>query len=278
MSDMPAEPLEDRILIRNTDDHVVRIEQSDRWVRVIFNGMTVANSKRVRLVQETKRMPVYYFPVDDVRMDLLSPSGRTVDDAHKGTAGYHTVTVGSRSAEGAAWMFDNPLPAAAGLTGMVAFYWHKMDTWLEEDDEVYVHPRDPYHRVDVLHSSRHVRVVVLGQTVAESSRPAVLFETNLPTRFYLPRQDVRMDLLVDSPTTTQCPYKGVASYWSVRVGNTLAKDMAWAYRFPIPECPKIENLVCFFNERVDAIIVDGEEIAKPRTPWTKKPTLITVDD
>jgi uncharacterized protein (DUF427 family) len=133
---------------------------------------------------------------------------------------------------------------------------------------VYVHARDPYKRVDVLHSSRHVRVVVAGEVVADTRRPRLLFETGLPTRYYLPRPDVRMDLLVSSATETRCPYKGIASYYSLRVGGTLVEDIAWSYRFPIPECAKIENLVCFFNERVEATYVDGEREAKPRTRWS----------
>ncbi|HEX9032169.1 MAG TPA: DUF427 domain-containing protein [Streptosporangiaceae bacterium] len=132
-----------------------------------------------------------------------------------------------------------------------------------------MHPRDPYHRVDVLHSSRHVRVVMLGETVAETTRPRLLFETNLPTRYYIPPRDVRLDLLVASETSTQCPYKGVASYYGVRAGDTVARDVAWTYRFPIPECPKIEGLICFFNEKVDAIFLDGAELPKPRTPWSR---------
>ena len=143
-----------------------------------------------------------------------------------------------------------------------------MDAWFEEDDEVYVHARDPYKRVDVLHSSRHVKVVVAGQVMAESRRPAVLFETGLPTRYYLPKADVRMDLLVPTDTETRCPYKGTASYYSMRSGSALVRDIAWYYRHPIPECSKIENLICFFDERVDAVYVDGELQDRPRTRWS----------
>jgi uncharacterized protein (DUF427 family) len=143
-----------------------------------------------------------------------------------------------------------------------------MDAWFEEDDEVYVHARDPYKRVDVLHSSRHVKVVVAGEVVADSRRPALLFETGLPTRYYLPKADVRMDLLMPSDTETQCPYKGTASYYSVRSGSFLARDIAWYYRRPILECSPTENLVCFFDERVDAVYVDGELQDRPRTRWS----------
>ena len=224
-------------------------------------------------------MPVYYFPLEDVRMDLMEPGSLEREDPHKGPATAHTVVVNGKRAENASWTYESPVdPAAEQLRGYMAFYWHKMDHWYEEDDEVYVHPRDPRHRVDVCHSSRNIKVVVGGQVVAKSRRPRILFETNLPTRYYLPAADVQLDLLHDSPTTSQCPYKGVASYYHVRTGDMLAKDVAWYYRFPLPESSKIENLICFFNERVDAIFVDGVELEKPRTPWSKKPQLIPIPE
>jgi uncharacterized protein (DUF427 family) len=142
-----------------------------------------------------------------------------------------------------------------------------VDAWFEEDDEVFVHARDPYHRVDVLNSSRHVRVEIDGATVAASRRPRLLFETGLPTRYYLPKADVRMDLLEPTDTTTRCPYKGEAIYWSARIGGQLREDVVWSYPYPIPEIPKIEHLLAFFNERVD-LYVDGELQVRPQTPWS----------
>jgi uncharacterized protein (DUF427 family) len=271
--------LEDRVIVRENTvlvDHPIRFEPTPRWVRGVFAGVTVASSKRAMLLIERHRMPIYYFPVADVRMDLLEPTGRNRQDEHKGERSLYTLRVGDRTAEAAAWMHERPGAGGADFRGYVAFYWAKLDTWYEEDDEVYVHPRDPYHRVDVLNSSRHVQITVLGELVADSRRPRVLVETGLPIRFYLPRQDVRMELLVPSATRTQCPYKGVASYWSVRIGDVVAKDMAWTYQFPVPECPRIENLVCFFNERVDAIDVDGERLPAPVTPWSGERKLISV--
>ncbi|MGH7357222.1 MAG: DUF427 domain-containing protein [Candidatus Rokuibacteriota bacterium] len=241
------------------------LEPSPRWVRVRFGGQTVADSKRVMLLREPGRLPVYYFPRADVRADLRVPVEHGAHCLDRGGAVCWTVRVGDRTAEHAAWGAADTHPA---LRDHVAFEWAKMDAWFEEDDEVYVHARDPYKRVDVLHGSRHVRVVVGGELVAESRRPALLFETGLPTRYYLPKADVRMDLLVPTDTETRCPYKGVATYYAVRVGSTLVPDLAWCYRHPIPECSKIENLVCFFNERVDALYVDGELQPKPRTRWS----------
>jgi len=143
-----------------------------------------------------------------------------------------------------------------------------MDAWFEEDDEVFVHPRDPYHRVDVLNSSRHVKVIVGGEVVAETTRPRLLFETGLPTRYYIPKLDVRLDLLTPTNTSTRCPYKGKASYWTVNLGGKEFTDIVWGYPAPIPECPKIENLLCFYDEKVDAVYVDGELQPKPVTPWS----------
>ena len=142
-----------------------------------------------------------------------------------------------------------------------------MDAWFEEDEEVFVHPRDPHHRVDVLRSSRHVRVRIDGELVADSARPCLLFETGMPTRYYLPRADVRMELLSDTGTRTQCPYKGIAGYFAATVGGQRHDDIAWTYAMPVPECPKIEQLVCFFNEKVETE-VDGVVEAPPATKWT----------
>ena len=245
----------------------VTIEPSPRRVRAYFGGLAVADSTRVLLAFEPRRLPVYWFPAADVRTDVLTPT-RPGGGPAAGTARW-TLRVGDRIAEHAAWSYPDPDPERAALKDHVAFYWNKMDAWYEEDDEVFVHPRDPYARVDVLHSSRRVRVELGGRLLAESTRPRLLFETGLPTRYYLPKQDVRMELLEPSATTTRCPYKGVAVYWSLRLGDTLVKDIVWSYPLPIPECPKIENLLSFFNEQVD-IFVDGELQPRPVTNWSER--------
>jgi uncharacterized protein (DUF427 family) len=236
-----------------------RVELVSRRVRAFFEGEAVVDSRRALLVWETRRVPLYYFPTEDVRMDLLQPS----PPAAGGNLSRWDVAVAGRTASKAA----RAHPGDGRLGGHITFLWSKMDAWFEEDDEVFVHPRDPYHRVDVLTSSRLVRVSVQGHVIAETTRPRLLFETGLPTRYYIPKTDVRMDLLLSSPTVTACPYKGQARYWSVRAGVEVVKDLAWAYPAPIPECPKIENLVCFFNERVD-LEVDGEPQPRPNSPWS----------
>jgi uncharacterized protein (DUF427 family) len=245
----------------------IRVERWPRRVRAVIGDIAVADSTRVLLLLEKGHLPVYYFPADDVRTDLMEPTGKQTRCPYKGEASYWTVKAGDREVANAVWGYLEPLPERTDIKGYMAFYWDRVDSWWEEDDEVFVHPRDPYHRVDVLNSSRHVRVEIDGQTVAETRRPRLLFETNLPTRYYIPKVDVRMDLLQATDTSTVCPYKGQARYWRPRSTEGSATDVAWSYPTPIPECPKIENLVAFFNERTD-IYVDDELQPRPETPWS----------
>jgi uncharacterized protein (DUF427 family) len=263
------EPLEDTGVGVDRPDpsQQVRVERWPRRVRAVIGGVAVADSRRVLLLLEKGHRPVYYFPAEDVRTDLMEPTHKHTHCPYKGEASYWTVKAGDREVANAVWGYLEPLPERTNIKGYMAFYWDRVDSWWEEDDEVFVHPRDPYHRVDVLNSSRHVRVEVDGQTVAETRRPRLLFETNLPTRYYIPKVDVRMDLLQATDAITACPYKGQARYWALRSGDGNARDLAWSYPAPIPECPKIENLVAFFNERVD-VYVDDELQPRPKTPWS----------
>jgi uncharacterized protein (DUF427 family) len=245
----------------------IRVEQWPRRVRAVIGDVAVADSTRVLLLLEKGHLPVYYFPAEDVRTDLMEPTDKHTRCPYKGEASYWTVKAGGREVANAVWSYLDPLPERTDIKGYMAFYWDRVDSWWEEDDEVFVHPRDPYHRVDVLNSSRHVRVEIDGQTVAETRRPRLLFETHLPTRYYIPKLDVRLDLLQPTDTVTACPYKGTARYWKLRSAGANAKDVAWSYPAPIPECPKIENLVAFFNERTD-LYVDGELQPRPKSAWS----------
>jgi uncharacterized protein (DUF427 family) len=253
----------------DASDHWIHVEESPRHVRVRFGGETIADSQHPLLLREARIVPVYYFPPSAVRMELLQPTAHRVHCPHKGEASYWTIRVGDKIAENAAWSYPAPSANAAALRGHIAFQWNLMDAWYEEEEEAFVHARDPYKRVDVLPSSRHVRVTVHGETVADTHRPHLLFETGLPTRYYIPMDDVRRDLLVPSQSSSRCPYKGIASYWSVRVGETTFPDLIWSYRDPIPECPKIRGLVCFFQEREATLYVDGEPLPKPATRWAR---------
>ena len=243
----------------------VRVEDGPKRVRVYLGGELVADTIRPKLVWEVPYYPAYYLPEDDVRMDLLTRTGRSEWSPSRGEARYFTVKGGHREATDGAWHYpESPLEE---LRRLVRFDWQAMDAWFEEDEEVYVHPRNPYARVDILASSRRVQVVVDGIEVADSRHPHLLFETGLPTRYYLPLIDVRMDLLRPSPTTTRCPYKGSATYWSVEVGGRRHEDLVWTYRTPVLESVKIAGLACFYNERVD-LSVDGVLQPRPRTPFS----------
>ena len=243
----------------------VHIETTPRRVRTYFDKELLADSKRVLLVFETKRPPVYWFPIEDVRMDLLE-ARQPVEGTSSGTVRWSS-SKGGHGVDHVAWSYADPSGDLAPLKDHVAFYWNAMDAWFEEDEQVYVHPRDPYTRVDTVHSSRHVRIEVDGEVIAETRRPVLLFETGLPTRYYIPKLDVRMDLFEPSTTITHCPYKGDASYWSLRVGEKLYRDFVWTYVRPIPEIPKIENLLCFYNEKVD-LYVDGVLQERPVSPFS----------
>jgi uncharacterized protein (DUF427 family) len=238
------------------------VEPTPRRVRVRLGDALVADSTRAQLLVQygDAGLPTYYLPRSDVRPDVL------VDEARDGGRRTWTVSVGGRQAVRAAWTHASPVGALAPLADHVTFSWRQLD-WYEEDEQVVVHARDPHKRVDTLRSSRRVQVYVGGEQLADSVRPLLLFETLLPTRYYLPFEDVRTDLLEASDTVTVCPYKGRARYWSVRVKDTFVPDAAWSYPDPIAENPKIRDLLCFFNERVD-LLVDGEQLPRPRTPWS----------
>lgn len=250
-------------------DYRITFEPSPRRVRVAFGGETIADSTGVRLLFETRHLPVYYFPRADVRFDLLRATEHHSYCPYKGTASYWTIAAGDRASENAVWGYPEPFAEVAAIEDYVAFYWDRVDHWYEEDDEIFVHARDPYKRVDVVNSSRRVQVIVGGEVVADTTRARFLYETRLPTRYYIPPEDVRMDLLVPSDKVTACPYKGKARYWSVKIGELVFPDIVWGYPDPIPECPKIKNHLCFFNEHVDEIRLDGVVLEKPLTPWSK---------
>ena len=170
--------------------------------------------------------------------------------------------------ENAVWGYEDPLPAQPALKGLVAFYWGRMDHWYEEDEEIVVHPRDPYKRVDTVQSSRRVTVTLGGEVVADTTRAVFLFETGVPTRYYIPRDDIAATL-TQSDLETACPYKGTARYHGVQAGGKTYEDIVWYYPDPIPEIPKIKDLLCFYNEKVDAIAVDGQDVPKQPTPWSE---------
>jgi uncharacterized protein (DUF427 family) len=243
-------------------DMQVQVERGPKRVRVYLNGEIVADTFAPLLVWEIPYYPTYYIPLADMKAELI-PSGESEQKRGLGDAEILHVKTGAGTAENAARRYaDSPV---AQLREAVRLDWAAMSEWLEEDEPVYTHPRDPYKRVDILASSRRVRVELDGVTVAESDQPRLLFETGLPTRYYLPLSAVRMDLLRPSDTSTHCPYKGNAAYWSVQTDKRVHKDVVWIYRTPLPESQKIAGLACFYNERVD-IYLDGEKQPRPKSP------------
>jgi uncharacterized protein (DUF427 family) len=246
---------------------LIYTEPFPRRIRARLAGETVLDSTHARLLHESGLLPVLYFPEADVRMDLLEPTEHSTFCPWKGRARHHTLRAGDAVAENAAWSYPEPIEGASAIAGHLAFYWDRLDEWLEEDEPLVVHVRDPYTRTDVLDSSRHVRVEIAGETVAETTRARVLFETGLPPRWYIPAEDVRSDLLVPSDTRSGCAYKGWASYHSVRVGDHEEPDVVWHYAEPLRGAEGIRDRLCFFNERVD-LYVDGRLEERPATKWS----------
>jgi uncharacterized protein (DUF427 family) len=245
----------------------VYLEPTPKRIRVEVGGEVIADSRHAMLLHESGLQPVYYFPPEDVRADVLEPSDRHTHCPKKGDASYHTIRAGGEVVEAGAWYYPEPLESAPSrLKGLIAFYFGRMGRWLEEGEEIHAHPRDPYHRIDVLATDRRIRVSLDGETLAETTRALGLFESNLPARWYMPREDVAAEL-EPSETVTHCPYKGAAGYWSVRMPDgELVKDLVWYYDDPLDEARRIDGLLCFFNERVD-IELDGELQERPESPW-----------
>lgn len=246
-----------------------RLETTPRWVRVRRGGDWIADSRDAVLLvwYGPNTLPTYCLPPHAVRTDLLTPSSPGSEAPAEFMAPHDVLADGS-TIEGAAFLLRDPPAPFEAVDGFWTFAWDDPTIdWYEEATRVHVHARDPRHRVDAIPSERHVRVELDGELLAESNQPTAVFETTLPTRWYLPRDDVRMDLLESSDTVTHCPFKGVARFFSVRAGGEMHPDLAWSYPDPIPENPRIAELVAFFNERVD-LVIDGERQRRPFTPWS----------
>ncbi len=244
------------------------LEPTPKRIRVVVGGKTIADSRQAMLLHESGHHPVYYFPPEDVRDDVLEASDRHTRCPKKGQASYFTIRTPEHVVEAGAWYYPDPIPGALPIKDLIAFYWNRMDHWLEEDEEAFVHPRDPYHRFDVLRSDRHVRISLHGQLLAHGTEAVALFESNLPPRWYLPADDIVAEL-EPSDTITHCPYKGAASYHSVRLDSEeIEEDLVWSYSDPLSEAIRVKGLHCFFNERVD-LELDGELQERPESPWSR---------
>jgi uncharacterized protein (DUF427 family) len=241
------------------------VEPVPRRVRAVLGGQVVLDTLRALYVWEAPYYPQYYIPVADVA------PGALVDEQHpqrlsRGTARLHALRAGGVTRPAAARVYGDD--ASAGLAGTARFEWAALDAWFEEDEEVFVHPRSPFVRVDALRSTRAVRVELDGVLLAESRSPVLVFETGLPTRYYLNRTEVDFTRLEPSATQTACPYKGTTSgYWSVRAGQALHRDLAWSYDFPTRALDPIAGLIAFYNEKVD-LTIDGQALARPVTHFS----------
>ena len=235
-------------------DHTGIVEPAPRRIRGYVGTTTLFDTVRAHYVWDSPKYPAYHIPVADVDLSLL----RDEDHPHRlrrGPARRHGLQVGDQVRPGAAEVFGPD--AEEGVADTVRFTWDALDAWFEEDEQVYVHPRNPYTRVDALRSSRTVTVALAGEVLAESSSPVLVFETGLTTRYYFDRTDVSFAHLTRSDTVTECPYKGRTSdYWTVNVGDVSVPDVAWSYAFPTRALSPVTNLVAFYNERTD-ITVDG---------------------
>jgi uncharacterized protein (DUF427 family) len=241
---------------------VNQVEPVPRRIRAVLAGQKVLDTTRALYVWEWPNYPQYYIPIGDVRAEFLEPEGQT-QHSPRGDTELHGLRVGdSHRPHAAKVLHESPVD---GIGGTVRFEWAALDAWFEEDERVFVHPRNPYVRVDALRSTRTVRIELDGAVLGQSSSPVMVFETGLPTRYYLNRCEINFDHLTATDTVTECPYKGTTSaYWSIRVGDKVHPDLAWSYDFPTRQLLPIAGLIALYNERVD-IILDGERLERPTT-------------
>jgi uncharacterized protein (DUF427 family) len=258
VTDYPAPPVQ--------ENHV---EPVPRRVRAVLAGQTVLDTTAARYVWEWPAYPQYYVPLADVAPGVLVDEG-DVEETPRGDVKVHALRVGDEERPGAAQVLG--AAKVDGLDDTVHFEWSALDAWYEEDEQVFVHPRNPYTRVDALRSTRTVRVETHGIVLAESSSPVLCFETGLPTRYYLNRTDVDFTTLVPSDTVSSCPYKGTTTgYWSALVAGRVHPDVAWAYDFPTRDLLPIAGLVAFYNEKLD-IFLDGVQLERPQTLFSRSGT------
>jgi uncharacterized protein (DUF427 family) len=243
-----------------------QVEAVPRRIRAVHEGRTVVDTVEARYVWEWAPYPQYYVPRRDVVEEILTPDGRTEETPQGTVQWFRWKGTGPDDAPVARLVVASP--DHPRLVDTFRFEWESLDRWYEEDEEVFVHPRNPYSRVDALRSTRTVRVALDGVVLAESASPVMVFETGLPTRYYLNRTEVHFEHLVPTATVSRCPYKGTTTgYWSVVVEGTVYEDLAWSYDFPTRQLLPIAGLVAFYNEKVDTY-VGGALLERPRTHFS----------
>ncbi|MGB7423315.1 MAG: DUF427 domain-containing protein [Ornithinimicrobium sp.] len=225
-----------------------------RRVRAMFDGLTVVDTVRAIYVWEHPYYPQLYIPAADVDTSFLTDSGQ-LRETPQGQSTVHSLTHGDRRVDQAARLITDA--AVEGLAATYRFEWDALDAWFEEDEEMFLHVRSPYVRVDSLRSSRRVRIEKDGVVLADSTSPVILLETGLPPRYYLPRTDIFWQHLRPCDTQTRCPYKGTTTgYWSVDANGQRYADLAWSYDFPTRESAPVAGLVCFLDEKLDVFLDD----------------------
>jgi uncharacterized protein (DUF427 family) len=261
----------------------LRVHPVEKWIKASVGDSVVVSTSRARLVWEPRRVvPSYAVPLDDVAGQLVPSTGTTGTErpvrlgadgppvldpstpfsVHSCPGEALTIRTEHGDLTGAAFAADDP-----DLEGYVVLDWVAFSQWYEEDEPVLGHPHDPFDRIDCLRSSRHVVLSVDGEVLADTRRAVLLFETSLPPRYYVPREDVRSDLFEPSDLRTVCAYKGEATYVSVRLGDRLLPDVAWTYEQPLHDALPVKNMLAFFTERLD-LVVDGAAVERPVTPWS----------
>ncbi|KAK6439612.1 hypothetical protein LTR95_004184 [Oleoguttula sp. CCFEE 5521] len=241
-----------------------------RLVQILHNGVYIVRTTGAAFVWEVPYYPQLYVPASALTSEGLQVSVRDEIKSDDGKVVAHRLTlkVGSKSTDECIRFADDLTGSGKSLAGLVKITFNAVDQWFEEATPIYIHPRDPFKRIDILQSTRPVKISVQGVTVAETTSSMHLYETGLPCRFYFPLTDVKPGTLVRSDLKTGCPYKGEAEYYSVDLGEgRVAKDVVWYYTRPTLECAKIEGLVCFYNEKVD-IELDGKKLEKPVSPFS----------
>ncbi|MGF1504218.1 MAG: DUF427 domain-containing protein [Chloroflexi bacterium] len=226
-------------------------------IKALFNGETLAESDNAMLFRESPFKLFYFFPKDDVNHDLLVESDHVEESGLRGRREHWHIEAGDRRVENGAFAYVEEKENRPDLRAYVGIEMAAPDAWFEEDEELIGHPRDPYTRIDVRRSARHIRVAINGTTVAETNRALILYETGLVRRYYIPKDDVHTHLFTPTATHTICPYKGEARYWSFKEGDV--RDVVWAYDDPFDDAARVQGTMCFYQERDEvSIYVDGE--------------------
>ncbi|KAK3048124.1 hypothetical protein LTR09_010463 [Extremus antarcticus] len=270
-----------KIALKLGTDGPVKTLPTPRKIQILFNGVYIIRTINASYVWEhplspwTKRFyPQLYVPESELEesskaQDFSFKAGSEIkSDNGNAIATQYTIKVGDKSTDQIIVFSSNLSGKAEELQGLVKINFDSMTQWFEEDTPIHVHPKDPFKRIDILASTRTIKVSVSGKQIAYTETAIHLYETGLPARFYIPLTSIDPTVLRPSTTRTKCPYKGEAEYYSVEIDGKLHEDLFWYYTRPTVESSKVEGLVCPYNERVD-IELDGVKLERPKTHFGK---------